>query len=94
MEKMTLYSGTHTYTHVHTQRTTSADVPHCLCQEKKKSVIECIYLIFMHYLNGSFCVNAFLYLLLSVCVLNKNRAACERVEIASECYFPVEMKST
>lgn len=85
---------THKEPRAQTAEPQRADVPHCLCQEKKKSVIECIYLIFMHYLNGSFCVNAFLYLLLSVCVLNKNRAACERVEIASECYFPVEMKST
>lgn len=45
-------------THTDIQRIRSAepqraDIPHCHAKGEK-SVIECIYLIFMHYLNGSF----------------------------------------
>lgn len=52
MEKMTLYSGTHTYcTHICTRKDPQRADIHA---SQKKSVIECIYLIFMHTLNGSF----------------------------------------
>lgn len=53
-----IHMDTHTVcTHKEPQAQTAepqrADIPYCRAR-KKKSVIECIYLIFMHYLNGSF----------------------------------------
>lgn len=38
-------------------------------------------------------MNAFLFSPLSVCVLNKNWAACKRPEFASECDFSVGIKN-
>lgn len=100
MEKMTLYSGTHTYTWTHTcthkepQEQTAepqrGDIPHC--HAWKKSVIGCIYLIFMHHLNGSFVwmLSCFCSCLCA-CSTKTELHEKKRPEFTSECDFAVKI---